>query len=302
MGLSLEVLKWICAFIVAILTFIGTLLPLCIKTETWTSRFESLAGGVFLGAGFAHLFEDSTNEIAQYGKISYPISGAIAVSTFVILTAIEILSYSERDMKDHKHLYSDHSDHPDTDQIHHDLNDIESDQQSNTIGKQVKEKNKSHGFFRSKFKLLSIPATSIYIIMLVHSIIEGLALGIMNSTSGVIALTCAVGGHKPVEGFALGLFILKSGPTKWLFWIMMIVYVLMSPGGIIVAIFLSKGGNLLTLGILSAISTGTFTFVGMDEWSDIFFHKSTWSLREKLWHLGLFALGVVWMLLMAIPQ
>ncbi|OHT00868.1 ZIP Zinc transporter family protein [Tritrichomonas foetus] len=303
MAVSLEAYKWISAGLVGVLTLVGSLLPMCIRAQKWTARFESLAGGVFLGAGFAHLLEDSTAEIAQYGKIKYPISGALAISTFVILTTIEIFSYSERDLKEDNEKDESHLDSQLTDMSETEDPKPINEKESHKSSEQRREVEKvPTKLFRKKFYLLSIPATSLYLILDVHSVIEGLALGIMNSKRGVVALACAVGGHKPVEGFALGLIILKCRPTKWLYWLMMIFYVLMSPIGTIIAIYLSKSGDLLLLGILSAISAGTFTFVGCDEWSQIFLNKQTWSYKEKFWHLGLFILGILWMLLIAIAE
>lgn len=313
---ELEIAKWICAAIVCILTFIGTVLPIFVREQTWTSRLESLAGGVFLGAGFAHLLEDSTNEIRIYGKINYPISGALAVSTFAILTTIEIFTSSERDLKE---------------QIEKEEEEKETERRQSMMRSSMKEDEKKElefgdvseemiqnseacplsiseepaapvSLFSKTFTHLSIPALSLYIILDVHSVIEGLALGIIGTKKGVIALACAVGGHKPLEAFALGLILLKSRPMVWFYWTLSVVYVLMSPIGIAIAIYLSKGENFLLIGIFSAISAGTFSFVGCDEWANMYNNRKNWSNKEKAWHLGMFVLGILWMLLIAIAE
>ena len=327
MSLSLTAVKFICAIVCAILTFLGTVLILCIRAPKLTERAESLAGGVFFGAGFAHLFFDSTNEIFSYKKIDYPITGAITITTFIILTTIEIFSYGENDFHDGaKAIDDDESmnrphtlniDHDKNDSIDNnnlapqkeDVNDINNiDHKNHTIHTNSEEpsigtkekKQKYPELFGKKFHVLSVAVTALFIIMLVHSFIEGLALGVMSNLSGVIALACAVGGHKPVEAFALGLIVAQDKPVQWLYWVMMITYVAMSPIGIVVAIYLSKLGNNLVLGIISAISAGTFTFIGCDEWSKMYENRNTWPLSEKLWHTGLYLLGVMWMVLIAI--
>lgn len=325
MGLSLTAIKFICAAVCAILTFLGTVLILCIRAPRLTERAESLAGGVFFGAGFAHLFFDSTNEISAYGKINYPITGAITVATFVILTTIEIFSYGEDDFNNDgskinvdsntngsKRGIEDKIDSIDDNSApNSDSNDSDgSNGKSPTIKLGVEdpsndETNSSDNeklpeLFSKKFHALTVPVTVLFVIMLAHSFIEGLALGVMTNLSGVIALACAVGGHKPVEAFALGLIVAQDKPIQWLYWVMMVTYVLMSPLGIVVAIFLSELGNDLVLGIISAISAGTFTFVGCDEWSKMYENRFEWPLSEKLWHTGLYMLGVLWMVLIAI--
>ena len=325
MGLSLTALKFICAIVCAVLTFLGTVLILCIRAPRLTERAESLAGGVFFGAGFAHLFFDSTNEISSYGKINYPITGSITIITFIILTTIEIFSYSEKDFDNNEikpieddeilnrpHILTDENHNPID--ISNTLPDENDNSQSSNSDRSTKEstedpthdriksssKQKFPELFSNKFHILSIPVTALFIIMLVHSFIEGLALGVMSNLSGVIALACAVGGHKPVEAFALGLIVAQDKPVQWLYWIMMITYVAMSPIGIVVATFLSQLGNNLVLGIISAISAGTFTFIGCDEWSKMYENGNSWPLSEKLWHTGLYLLGVMWMVLIAI--
>lgn len=302
MSISLTALKFICAIVCAILTFLGTVLILCIRAPRLTERAESLAGGVFFGAGFAHLFFDSTNEISAYGKIEYPITGAITITTFIILTTIEIFSYSEKDfgqdsgmnpIEDDEKLNRPHI-------IEKNDNIEESEKVDQPYSDSKSSDQKLPELFGKKFHLLSIPVTCLFVIMLIHSFIEGLALGVMSNLSGVIALACAVGGHKPVEAFALGLIVAQDKPVQWLYWIMMVTYVAMSPIGIVVATFLSELGNNLVLGIISAVSAGTFTFIGCDEWSKMYENRNEWPVSEKLWHTGLYLLGVLWMVLIAI--
>ncbi|KAK8891953.1 hypothetical protein M9Y10_029175 [Tritrichomonas musculus] len=325
MGISLTAIKFICAIVCAILTFFGTVLILCIRAPRLTERAESLAGGVFFGAGFAHLFYDSTNEIFEYGKINYPITGAITIITFIILTTVEIFSYSEKDFQnegkessypldnleqishknDNSNKKDDESMHPFTDTNGSDSSNGKSDSVKVNIEDQLNDdssiqNDKLPEMFSKKFHPLSIPVTVLFIIMLIHSFIEGLALGVMSNLSGVIALACAVGGHKPVEAFALGLIVSQDKPVQWLYWVMMVTYVIMSPLGIVVATFISQLGNNLVLGIISAVSSGTFTFIGCDEWSKMYENRATWPLSEKFWHIGLYMVGVLWMLLIAI--
>lgn len=326
MSLSLTAIKFICAVACAILTFCGTVLILCIRAPKLTERAESLAGGVFFGAGFAHLFFDSSNEIAAYGKINYPITGAITIGTFIILTTIEIFSYGEDDFNNdgsksfvekRRRESSQFKSTEDENQnpIENNTSNSESNDSDNLNDKPpikvsvedpqndestLTQNEKLPELFSKRFHPLSIPVTVLFFIMLVHSFIEGLALGVMSNLSGVIALACAVGGHKPVEAFALGLIVAQDKPVQWLYWLMMVTYVLMSPIGIVVAIFISQLGNDLVLGVISAISSGTFIFVGCDEWTKMYENRSKWKTSEKLWQTGLYMLGVLWMVLIAI--
>jgi zinc transporter 1/2/3 len=145
---------------------------------------------------------------------------------------------------------------------------------------------------------------SLYLIMCVHSSIEGLALGVLcgSEWSQIIAVFCAIVAHKPVEGFALSLIILKRKPPVWFFVALIGFYVVLCPIAEIIGIVLTRNASDLVLGLIEAFSSGAFVFVGCHEWSEMFEHKHSWPTSEKLWHFGLFAFGVLWMLLVAIIE
>ena len=292
MAFTKEDLKWLAVFLIWSTTLIGSALPMWIRAIKWTSRLESLAGGVFLGAGLAHLLADSFEKI---GDCKYPASPAIALGTFVILTCVELFSYGEHDEEfqtgEHHHHH------------HHGHSNDEKQSLQSLIPDQPTSQAEEVQLFGEETCSLGIPAISLYIIMDIHSAIEGLSLGIMTTWGGIIAILCAIVGHKPVEAFALSLILLKDKPTKFLFWVLVIIYTLMSPAGLIAGIELTDyTDNDWVIGSIAAFSAGTFLFVGCHEWYEMFEHKSEWSCGEKGWHFGMFALGVVWMLLIAIVE
>ena len=71
-------------------------MPMFFAAQKWTSRAESLAGGVFLGAGLAHLLAEG-HEDCEGIKTKYPVAPAVCLGTFVILTCVELFSYGEHD-------------------------------------------------------------------------------------------------------------------------------------------------------------------------------------------------------------
>lgn len=295
---STEVLQYIFAAVIWATTLIGSILPLFVTAPRWISRCESLAGGVFLGAGLAHLLDDSIEKIEEYGEttgkeMKYPIAPAVALTTYVLLTFVELFSYSEHDAM--------HADHENEHDHHHDHVPLNTKDSGNyeSIDDGTKKKIVEFG---TNLKQITCTMISLYIIMDIHSAIEGLALGIITKQSSVIAIFCAVIGHKPVEAFALGLIILKDRPTKLLFWAMTLLYTLMSPIATVVGVNLQKESNALAQGIIAAFSAGTFLFVGVHEMSEMFEHKHSMTVPDKFWHFGFFAVGVLWMLLIAIVE
>lgn len=296
--MKLETLKVIFAVIIFVTTLLGNVGALFITTPKWISRLEALAGGVFLGAGLAHLLADATEEIENVKNMKYPLAPAVALSTFVILTIVELFSYSESDAK-----AAQERDESQYDQIisSQTLISINGDADGSSVVEPKPAHVKTVEFGKT-IKNLTAATVSLYVIMDIHSTIEGIALGILPRLSSTIAIFCAIVGHKPVEAFALSLIVLKDKPTKGMFWFMILLYSVLSPIGVISAIFLGEISGHLALGLIAAFSAGTFLFVGCHEWSEMFEHKNEWKAGEKLWHLGMFILGVLWMLLIAIIE
>ena len=288
--IDVETGKYIAASICAAVTFLGAVLPIFIKALKWTNRFQSLAGGVFLGGCLAHLIPDSVDEIRSATSNAYPITGAVAACTFFVLSAVEILSSEIT-----KDAAANASESPSgLESIEESLTQKEDDSHVGV------NDGRNRVLFSSKFRWLSVSVTTLFVIMAVHSIIEGLALGIVPDLGGVIAMTCAVAGHKPVEAFALGIVLLRDKPMRWVYWTSMLFYVILSPVGAIIAIQLRHVANGIVLGVLTALSAGTFLYIACDEWAVIFLNRHKFPVREKLWHLGLFLLGMMWMLLIAL--
>ena len=287
--------KYIAAAVVAVATVVGCALPLFVRQIKWARRFESFAGGVFLGAGLAHLLHDSFIEISKVSDApDYPISTSVTAAVFFLLTAVEILSSgSEESLSDESSGFVP-QDLPDADR-----DDPEGVQDATEA---PPEESSRLRLFGDNCGPMSLPGTTLFIIMGIHSAIEGLALGIVDSKSGVISLGLAIAGHKPIEAFALGLVLLRDKPVRWMYWCMMAFYILLSPVGTIIAVQIEEHAGGMVIGVLSAVSAGTFLYVAVDEWAYIFTHRSTLDLREKIWHLGLYMLGILWMLLIALAE
>jgi len=276
--------KWLSAIIIFIGTLIGNVLPLFITAKKWTSRLETMAGGVFLGAGLAHLLDDSYEELEEVKNLKYPLAPAVALATFVILTAVELFSYSESDAN----AFGDNDNDSYKAISEKSLinENLAGGNNKDFLSEPIIPDGQNITTFGNSMKNMTAATISLYVIMDIHSTIEGLALGIMKKYANTVAIFIAIIGHKPVEAFALSLILLKDKPTKFWFWIMVVIYSLLSPIGIIIAIYITRSDNPLTLGLIAAFSAGTFLFVGCHEWSEMFEHKNEWTCQEKLWHFS----------------
>jgi len=105
------------------------------------------------------------------------------------------------------------------------------------------------------------------LVLSVHSIIEGMALGIGENISQTIILIIALASHKWIEAFAFSTsFVKEAVPIRR--WIgILVLYSLMTPVGITIGIFLADNlsGDNATLaeGLLESLAAGSFLYVSL---------------------------------------
>jgi len=104
----------------------------------------------------------------------------------------------------------------------------------------------------------------------IHSVFEGLALGIQNTQSHVIDIMIAIFAHKILAAFALGVAIVTNSLKQSLIklTLLILVFSLASPiGSIIGMIIVNSGGESTQLvsAILQGIASGTFLYVAVVE-------------------------------------
>ncbi|EAX95861.1 ZIP Zinc transporter family protein [Trichomonas vaginalis G3] len=273
--------KYLGSFFIFLSAIAGLSFPLFFRKATWQIRGECLAGGIFLGAGIVHLLDDAFLNL-QNIKLNYPLAPAVCLATFVIFTLISFLTVSEEKPAE---IATDSQDENMITLMDGTPNML-SDAQSITPT-----------LFGTKY--LSIQKWSLYIILCIHSFIEGFGLGILLKFTKVVGLYVAMIGFKPIEAFALGLFMIEDRPKKSLYWILSVIYSILTPIFSIVGIYIDKLAGHDTIGIISAFSAGSFLYVGSYEWKNLLYKKKDFSRKERAWNYFMFLGGVVWMLFIA---
>lgn len=173
---------------------------------------ESLASGIFLGAGLLHMLNDSSRAFTQQGYV-YPIAFLLAGSTFLIFLLLEHIG---------RELYH-----------------------------QQGEKHPSFAF--------------IAVLMLsVHALLAGAALGLSTVYTVVMALFFAIIVHKWAASFALSIKITKSSLSPRMGKFYFAIFSIMTPLGILL-------GDLITNSldhyahfapVFAALAAGTFLYLG----------------------------------------
>jgi zinc transporter 1/2/3 len=227
------------------------------------SKAEALAGGVFIGSALLHLIPESLH------SLEHPLASIVSLICFILLLAVELIAGS-------------HPEHSDSTEL---LRSSE----------EARPKREFHPYATMATGRIASVTWVLYFVLIFHGFVEAIAFGVIESTSVLLALFCAIIGHKPVETFALGLQLLKSRPSRGTYMALMAGFSAVAPVTIFVAMELGKNASKLFSGVVTSASAGAFLFVGCHELGELLHHAQKWALSGKIVHLGFFIAGAVWM-------
>ena len=107
-----------------------------------------------------------------------------------------------------------------------------------------------------------------YILMLalsVHSIFEGLALGISQTESAVIDMVIAICVHKSAASLSLGISLVKAFPNNFkLVRILILMFSVATPIGVSIGMLVANAGDIYEV-IFNSLAAGTFVYIGCNE-------------------------------------
>lgn len=140
-----------------------------------------------------------------------------------------------------------------------------------------------------------------YILMLVlslHSLITGIALGTEKVVSQTLIILLAVLAHKGTAAFALGISLLKSSIPMHRVVFMLISFSLMTSIGILLGMglleVLSDQSALIFEGVFDALAAGTFLYIALlDILNDEFAEKKRLLLKFSMVSLGFSVMAIV---------
>lgn len=372
--MSVNSFKIISSLVIFVLNALSSFLPFCFSSQSWVSYAESLAGGVFLGAFTVHLFPEALHSFSNYTHT--PIGPIISLIFFTILFSVEMFASSHGHDHDHhsskhkcKHQNEDiaSSKENKTNTYNNDISNLQDHDINDTINTEnasgidyynddskmlihpnesrfvVEDEIENLDEFRnnnlstskSKYAVKSTTLV-VYFVLIFHCIIEAFGFGLLKSRSLLIALFCAIIGHKPVETFSMGILLLQSMPKngqnkkssesvsngsknsagynqnhsgfsvikKFLFrkyCIMMIIFSSVTPLTILFSMYFGSGiKSPLTFGFIAAASAGVFMFVGFHELTELLEESEKWSVKAKIFHIFWFTIGLGWMALIGL--
>ena len=129
-----------------------------------------------------------------------------------------------------------------------------------------------------------------YILMIalsVHSIFEGMALGLSKNETDVINMMIAILIHKGAAGSSLGISLVKTFPNdfrlcRWL----VFTFSIATPFGVVLGIALAGADDIYEV-VFNSIAAGTFLYIAC---SEVIMHEFS-AVGNRYWKLLAFLIG-----------
>jgi zinc transporter 1/2/3 len=237
--MSLTVLKVIFSAVVFVTGASGVLVPWVLRGRSSGERFmvwgDTFAGGVLGGAGLVHLLSGGASGFQELAPgLGYPLAYVLAGAGFLLILLIEAVIVADPD--------------PSESPLH-----CGSRGASHEIGPGT------HMDVRHPYAFILL------LVLSVHSIILGLALGGQRSTTRALAIFIAILAHKAMAGFALGVSYRRTGASLRRAAPVAVFFSSMTPLGILagtaVDALVSSSAGLLFEAIFNSIGAGTFLYI-----------------------------------------
>ncbi|WKX90019.1 hypothetical protein Q1695_009114 [Nippostrongylus brasiliensis] len=231
------------------------------KHSKWLSLLSCFSGGVFMGTCFLDIIPHINENYEDFKVLSgtnfeFPLPQFFTCIGFFLVYLIEEICIKVFAMK-HDHSHGGGQVEKATPAVHKDSLNLRNLVMEETANYAVAESSEG-----SLLKSLTFAVA-----MSFHSILEGFALGVQNTTARIVTLFISLILHKGVEAFSVGLQISKGNSNKLKAVVAtIIVYALMTPLGSGLGTLLQlsnisrlhKDGAVL---ILESLAAGTFIYV-----------------------------------------
>eukprot|EP00118_Oscarella_pearsei_P021302 m.238401 g.238401 ORF g.238401 m.238401 type:complete len:346 (+) comp40163_c0_seq24:377-1414(+) len=245
------------------------------KIRTILDYSSCLAGGIFVGTGLLHLLPEIAEKFNEYYEakgitIDYPLMqlciGLGFFAVFLLEHGVMGCRSKSGGWNPTAHLHSHGSSAKTSSPKEYHTGACEA---ANAKGKSpsppvLTEEEEDHG-------LTPIDPTFkdflLFIVMYLHAIFEGLALGLLDSVSDVLSLLLAVTIHKSVILASLVVQLVVKNVKRAKSLLLVLIFTVMAPIGIAIGIIMDKVGSqetpsgVLATGIMNAFATGTLFFV-----------------------------------------
>jgi zinc transporter 1/2/3 len=236
-------LKVAAIFVIFAIAVAGGLLPRRVgkleNADIWFSLSNAFAGGLFLAVGLIHMVGDSGEHFAEAGVDFNPHPELLlATGGFLLVLALEMVAGGRLRANLAESLGPGEVDEDDDD---HDHGPIEA---------------LPEPAFRARVLIL---------LLSVHSLVEGMAVGLEAEIAALVAILIAILAHKGPEAYALGTSLYEAGRDRTAMLRQSLLYAAMTPFGIVIGIVvstsLSGDGESMAEAIFDGLAAGSFIYI-----------------------------------------
>lgn len=226
------------------------------RHRTVLSLISCFAGGVFLSACLLDIIPDYLSDInaelaARGLETDFPLPEFIMAVGFFIVLILERMVLNFREMRGAREERAPLI--PDSRNGHGHGHGHGTDAEGD--GHHVHVDFQAHSAFRSFMLFLSLS---------LHSVFEGLAIGLQNQESKVLEICIAIMVHKSIIVFSLSLKLVQSAVPAFWTAAYIGVFAIMSPLGIAIGIALMESelsAGALIQAVLEGLAAGTFVYI-----------------------------------------
>lgn len=231
------------------------------KETKWSKIVKMFSAGVIVSLAMVHILYEASTEMSEV--IEYPLANVCALSAFIIFMIIEHLSHSWTSFRDR---YS--SEMSSCALMQHRMDDEEQ------VTPQL-PRNHEHTCINNRPAIIQNTYNKTKSVVLfevaciLHSIFIGISLGVTTSPSTVKTMMIAIIFHQFLEGISLGYVLMEANVSKVKAVVMMFLYALTTPIGIVVGMsinnhsILEQKTNIMVTGTFQAISSGLLMYVAL---------------------------------------
>ena len=273
-----EETKWESAAIILGVGLFGGIIPAALHTKYGAydgamSVVNCFSGGVFVGTCLLHLLPEAVETFAALNYTRYePLPYLLFAAGYYLVLLIERVIFS------HAHSHGERSATADVELLDSQLEPLDSQRREKADEDAARRASLDVQVSRAP-ALMPVRAPSFHdgvplaqmrsslvlvLAISVHSLFGGLALGLASSLESVRQLLVAISAHKWAAALAIGTRILRAGASVKQELLVVAVFSLVTPIGIIIGTAAQSDDPWANL-VLNCLAAGTFLYVGTTE-------------------------------------
>jgi len=279
---------------------VKTILKNEVEADRILSLGSTLAGGIFLGGGFIHLLPEAITLFDNVGiNFGIPMAELLAVGGFLLVFLVEKViflkdkNWNQGDLKSVEVKNNQEKEEKNEEIVELEEVELKDEIKEESNGQLNSTDDHAH-FVISSSSSSALPYL-LMVVLSIHSVIAGFALGVQSNIDYVYAIFFAILSHKWVESFALGVSLVKNKVSRSMLIKCIILYSCMVPCGIVIGLILSyvvsgQASNIIQA-FVGGIAAGTFIYIALVDVLLVEFAVA----RDKWWKylLTLFGFTVI---------